>query len=144
MKLCSAVAVAVVMAGRSSAFCVAPTSPLSRESVRVFANKASETVSPTWENPPDYEDPGMMKLTDAELKAQSEALDALAARWQRLRDLKDWEDSKLTGFSEQAEIINGRSAMFFIVVGLLTEYWTGQSIPEQITTLLRITGVLSL
>ena len=45
------------------------------------------------------------------------------------RDARSW--------SEQAEIINGRSAMFFIVVGLLTELWTGQSIPEQVVTMAR-------
>ena len=30
--------------------------------------------------------------------------------------------------------------MFFLVVGLLTEYWTGQSIPDQVVTMARILG----
>ena len=50
----------------------------------------------------------------------------------------------MTGFSEQAEIVNGRTAMFFLVVGLLTELWTGQSIPDQIFTMLRVGGFVGL
>uniref|UniRef100_A0A7S3NKX5 High light inducible protein n=1 Tax=Aureoumbra lagunensis TaxID=44058 RepID=A0A7S3NKX5_9STRA len=91
-----------------------------------------------------YQNPGRMSLDDITLAKQTTALDALSTRWQRQKDLRDWEGSKLIGFSEQAEIINGRSAMFFIVVGLLTEYWTGQSIPEQIATMLRIAGFIEL
>ena len=45
---------------------------------------------------------------------------------------------RVWGLTEQAEIINGRTAMFFLVVGLLTEYWTGQSIPDQVFTMLRV------
>lgn len=96
------------------------------------------------EEQPAYENPGRMELSELELARQSRDLDALEARWERISELVDWEQSKLTGFSEQAEIINGRAAMFFIVVGLLTEYWTGQSIPQQVLTLLRVTGVVGL
>ena len=72
------------------------------------------------------------------LAKQSTALDQLTARWDSKKDFRSWEDSRMTGFSEQAEIINGRTAMFFLVVGLLTEYWTGQSIPDQVFTMLRV------
>ena len=59
--------------------------------------------------------------------------DAFASQWMIMRDRREYEESRLTGFSEQAEIINGRTAMFFLVTGLLTEYWTGQTIPEQVS-----------
>lgn len=91
-----------------------------------------------------YENPGRVVLNEMTLAKQARDLDALSAKWNRQREIVEWESSKLTGFSEQAEIINGRAAMFFIVTGLLTEYWTGQSIPEQVITLLRTTGVIGL
>lgn len=107
-------------------------------SVRRSHVRCLETMDKTTENP------GKAVLDEMAMAKQSSDLDALAANWQRKRELVEWESSKLTGFSEQAEIINGRAAMFFIVTGLLTEYWTGQSIPEQIVTLLRTTGVIGL
>jgi hypothetical protein len=82
--------------------------------------------------------PGMAELDEITLARQTTALESLAAGWSRRREFRSWEDSRMTGFSEQAEIINGRMAMFFLVVGLLTEYWTDQSIPDQIFTMLRV------
>jgi hypothetical protein len=81
---------------------------------------------------------GMAELDGITLARQTTALESLAAEWSRRREFRSWEDSRMTGFSEQAEIINGRMAMFFLVVGLLTEYWTDQSIPDQIFTMLRV------
>ena len=95
-------------------------------------------------NTPAYDNPAMMVLDEVELAKQARDLDLLAARWQRIRDLKDWESSKLVGFSVEAEIINGRAAMFFLIVGLLTELWTGQNIPQQVATLGRILGIIEL
>ena len=46
------------------------------------------------------------------------------------------------GFVPVAEIVNGRLAMFFLVTGLLTEYWTGVSLPGQVEEMLRISGVI--
>lgn len=37
-----------------------------------------------------------------------------------------------------------RSAMFGITVGILTEYWTGQSIPQQVETFAQLLGLLPL
>lgn len=37
-----------------------------------------------------------------------------------------------------------RSAMFGITVGMLTELWTGQSIPQQIETFAQLLGLLPL
>jgi len=34
--------------------------------------------------------------------------------------------------------------MFFLVVGLLTEYWTGVSFTGQIEEMLRVTGVIGM
>ena len=82
--------------------------------------------------------PGKQVIDDITLAKQSTALDKLAASWDRRKEFRSWEASRMTGFSEEAEIINGRTAMFFLVVGLLTEYWTGQSIPDQVFTLLRV------
>jgi hypothetical protein len=39
---------------------------------------------------------------------------------------------------------NGRFAMFFLVVGLLTEYWTGVTFPGQIEEMLRVGGFIEL
>ena len=82
--------------------------------------------------------PGKQVIDDITLAKQSTALDKLAASWDRRKEFRSWEASRMTGFSEEAEIINGRTAMFFLVVGLLAEFWTGQSIPDQIFTMLRV------
>ena len=42
-----------------------------------------------------------------------------------------------SGWGPSPEIINGRSAMFFIIVGLVTEYYTGRSLPQQVYTMLQ-------
>jgi hypothetical protein len=34
--------------------------------------------------------------------------------------------------------------MFFITVGILTEYWTGQSFPQQVETMASVIGLLPL
>jgi len=88
--------------------------------------------------------PGKSELDEMTAAKQISDLDSLSARWQRQKDLREWEESRLTGWSEQAEIINGRSAMFFLIVGLLTELWTGQSIPEQVVTMARVGGFIGL
>merc|ERR1712129_559409 len=88
--------------------------------------------------------PGADKIPEMELVKQSNQLDALSADWGRKKEFVTWEDERMTGFSEQAEIVNGRTAMFFLVVGLLTELWTGQSIPDQIFTMLRVGGFVGL
>ena len=42
----------------------------------------------------------------------------------------------------KAETVNGRLAMFFLLVGLITEYFTGESLPQQTLTMLRTLGVV--
>ena len=116
--------------------------PITR-SPRRLASTADEAVTaePAPAAPPapvQSTAPGKQVIDDITLAKQSTALDKLAASWDRRKEFRSWEASRMTGFSEEAEIINGRTAMFFLVVGLLTEYWTGQSIPDQVFTMLRV------
>jgi hypothetical protein len=86
--------------------------------------------------------PGKRTLNDIELAQQVTALSALEDKWRKQREYAEYEDSKNVGFVPKAELINGRTAMFFLVTGLLTEYWTGISLPGQVEEMLRIAGVI--
>lgn len=88
--------------------------------------------------------PGKGKLNQLELAEQATALGGLEDKWRKERDYESFKDSAKTGFVPKAELLNGRTAMFFLVTGLLTEYWTGISIPGQVEELLRISGVIGL
>ena len=67
---------------------------------------------------------------------------ALEKKWRNVRLDEEYEEKRLTGWSKQAEMYNGRFAMFFLVTGLLTEKWTGVTFPGQIEELLRTTGFI--
>jgi hypothetical protein len=54
----------------------------------------------------------------------------------------DYQDSIRSGFGPAPEAINGRAAMFFILVGLITEYYTGQSVPQQVYTMLQTLAIV--
>lgn len=82
------------------------------------------------------------ELNEVELAEQVRALDTLADQWRSEVAQQKFDKAQLLGFCDQAEIINARFAMFFVATGLLTEYWTGQSIPQQVLTMLETTGVL--
>jgi hypothetical protein len=86
--------------------------------------------------------PGKVVLGELELAAQVTALDKLEEKWRKQRQSKEYDAARLLGWTEQAETYNGRYAMFFLVVGLLTEYWTGFSMPEQVEEMLRIGGII--
>jgi len=86
--------------------------------------------------------PGRRVMNEIELAEQVRALDALEAKWINRRDQEMYEDSLNVGWVPRAEIINGRTAMFFLVTGLLTEYWTGLSMPGQVEEMLRIGGFI--
>ena len=60
--------------------------------------------------------PGKAVIDDITLAKQSTALDKLAASWDRRKEFRSWEASRMTGFSEEAEIINGRTAMFLSLI----------------------------
>lgn len=86
--------------------------------------------------------PGKVVLNEIELAEQATKLGKLEDKWRRDREISEYEDSAKIGFVEGAEKLNGRAAMFFLVTGLLTEYWTGISMPGQVEEMLRIGGII--
>ena len=129
-------AAAVIALALSANALVAPVRHPTRRAYSTAAD--AEPAAPAAPAPVQSTAPGKAVIDDITLAKQSTALDKLAASWDRRKEFRSWEASRMTGFSEEAEIINGRTAMFFLVVGLLTEFWTGQSIPDQIFTMLRV------
>lgn len=86
--------------------------------------------------------PGKIVLDDVTLAKQVTALDKLESQWRKERLQKEYEDSRKVGWVGEAELLNGRFAMFFLVTGLLTELWTGVSLPGQVEEMLRVGGVI--
>ena len=86
--------------------------------------------------------PGKMQLNEIELAQQVTELTKLEDKWRNERLDTEYEESQKIGFVEGAETLNGRFAMFFLVTGLLTELWTGQTMPQQVEEILRIAGVI--
>ncbi|KAJ1636275.1 hypothetical protein T492DRAFT_960759 [Pavlovales sp. CCMP2436] len=81
-------------------------------------------------------------LNDIELAEQITALDKAAKELRQSTADSAYDNAQLLGWCAAAQTYNGRFAMFFFVVGLLTEQFTGQSVPQQIVTMLRVSGVL--
>ncbi|CAB9522485.1 High light inducible protein [Seminavis robusta] len=86
--------------------------------------------------------PGKVVLDDVTLAQQVTALDQLETKWRKDRLRAEYDDSKKVGFVGEAELLNGRFAMFFLATGLLTELWTGISLPGQVEEMLRIGGFI--
>merc|ERR1712032_229533 len=86
--------------------------------------------------------PGKIVMGEIELAKQVTALDKLEEKWRKERLYAEYEAGRKTGWVEEAEILNSRTAMFFLVTGLLTEYWTEYSIPDQVEEMLRIAGLI--
>jgi len=86
--------------------------------------------------------PGKVVLNEVQLAAQVSALGKLEDKWRKERQNREYDQARILGWTEQAETFNGRFAMFFLVVGLLTEYWTGVTIPGQIEEMLRVGGFI--
>jgi hypothetical protein len=86
--------------------------------------------------------PGKTVMNQIELAKQVTALGKLEDKWRKEREEVEFEGAKKTGFVEIAELANGRFAMFFLVTGLLTELWTGYSMPGQVEEMLRIGGFI--
>merc|ERR1711981_927085 len=82
--------------------------------------------------------------TQTEIASQRVALQTLETKYSKITSSKKYDASRILGFTEKAERYNSRFAMFFLVVGLLTELWTGVSIPGQVEVLLRAFGVIGL
>mmetsp|Transcript_19845 Transcript_19845/g.39712 ORF Transcript_19845/g.39712 Transcript_19845/m.39712 type:complete len:171 (-) Transcript_19845:156-668(-) len=117
--------------------------------VRLLSSEVNET------EPPEQKEYGLLDpssrppnplapLNEIELSAQRTALGSLESSWRMQREREEYEAARLLGWTKQAETYNGRFAMFFLVVGLLTEYWTGVSLPGQIEEMLRVAGVIDM
>jgi hypothetical protein len=86
--------------------------------------------------------PGKIVINEVELAAQVTELTKLEDAYRKVRKEKEYTQARIIGFVPQAEMYNGRAAMFFLVVGLLTELWTGISIPGQIEEMARVGGFI--
>ena len=86
--------------------------------------------------------PGKIVVGDVELAAQVTALTKLEEGYRKTRQAKEYEEARIIGWVPKAETYNGRFAMFFLAVGLLTEYWTGITIPGQIEEMARVGGFI--
>jgi hypothetical protein len=86
--------------------------------------------------------PGKMVVSELELAEQSTKLGLLEEKYKKVRLAEDYGDARILGWTTRAETFNGRFAMFFLTVGLLTEYWTGVTIPGQIEEMLRVGGFI--
>lgn len=85
-----------------------------------------------------YDEP----MSEMELAEQSAKLDALAEKWSRRQQMAEAEAAGQIGWVKAAEETNGRFAMFFLPVGLITEYYTGESVPQQVYTLFQTLGLV--
>lgn len=86
--------------------------------------------------------PGKQVLSQEQIAMQAAALGKLEDKWRAQRVIDEYEASINVGWVPTAEMINGRTAMFFLVTGLLTEYWTGISLPGQVEEMLRVGGFI--
>ena len=86
--------------------------------------------------------PGKMVVNEIELARQSTELAKLEDEYKKVRLQEEYDAARILGWTGRAEMFNGRFAMFFLVVGLLTEYWTGVTIPGQIEEMLRVGGFI--
>ena len=86
--------------------------------------------------------PGKIVLSDLEIAEQVTAMSKLEEQFRKDRLQVEYDDARILGWTGQAETFNGRSAMFFLVVGLLTEYWTGITFPGQVEEMLRVGGFI--
>lgn len=86
--------------------------------------------------------PGKIVLNEIDLAKQVTELNKLEEKWRKERQIEEYEESRTVGWVGNAELLNGRVAMFFLATGLLTEYWTGISMPGQVEEMLRIGGFI--
>jgi len=86
--------------------------------------------------------PGKYFLSEEEIIKKEKILKDLSDKWKKDRIQRQIHENKLFGFSKNSEIINGRFAMFFLMTGILTEYWTNRNIPAQIEIIIRTLGLL--
>lgn len=90
----------------------------------------------------EAEIPGKMRLNELQVAEQRTSLDKYTMQLRKKKMAEDREAARLFGWVPFAETLNGRLAMFFIVTGVLTEYWTGYTLPQQVELMLRTLGVI--
>ena len=83
-------------------------------------------------------------LSNIELAAQVADLRKLKEMWRKEQVMIEYKDARILGQTGMAEMYNSRYAMFFLVVGLLTKYWTGVTTPGQVEEMLRIDRFIGL
>ncbi|CAN8067494.1 unnamed protein product [Agarophyton chilense] len=117
------------------------TDPERPKNVQASDPPPSEPVTPP---EPVFEEqvPGKIQLDEITLAKQRTALEEYSRQLRAKRLEEEREASRLFGWVPYAETLNGRLAMFFILTGLLTEYWTGYTLPEQVELMLRTLGIL--
>jgi hypothetical protein len=81
-------------------------------------------------------------MSELELSEQEAKLKALSDKWSKREQQTEFEATIRSGWGPAPEILNGRFAMFFIIVGLVTEYYTGQSVPQQVYTMLQTLAIV--
>ena len=90
-----------------------------------------------------YNSDPLMPTSDFERAEIDAKLDRLADKWEEREEDISMESGKQLGWAQSSEQVNGRLAMFFLLTGLVTEYYTGQSLPQQVGTMLETLGVTS-
>ncbi|CAM9167390.1 unnamed protein product [Heterosigma akashiwo] len=93
---------------------------------------------------PDDQIPGKITLSAEEEAEQEKALKEIALVLKEESIQKKILESQLFGFTEVAETVNGRMAMSGFVIGLTVEWWTGNSIPQQLVNIGQVLGLVPL
>eukprot|EP00964_Phaeocystis_antarctica_P145646 scaffold111756_cov90-Phaeocystis_antarctica.AAC.4 len=109
----------------------------------VIQDRPNAMIDPSQTTPePGYDNPGKMEVNEIEMVERTAKLDALAAKWRKRQEQLEWDQGLNVGWVFKAEVTNGRLGMFFLIVGLITEYYTGESLPQQTLTMFRTLGVI--
>ena len=106
----------------------------------VIEDRPAAVVDPSLATPEEgYENPGKIVVNEIEIAELSEVY---GQQWRRRQEQLERDQGLNVGWVFKAETINGRLAMFFLIVGLITEYYTGESIPQQTLTMFRTLGII--
>mmetsp|Transcript_23042 Transcript_23042/g.30088 ORF Transcript_23042/g.30088 Transcript_23042/m.30088 type:complete len:156 (+) Transcript_23042:86-553(+) len=93
---------------------------------------------------PEGEIPGKIILSPEESEEQERELKKIAMILKEESIERKYEEARLFGWTGKAEIINGRMAMIGIMSGLTVEWWTGNSIPQQLVNMGQVLGIIPL
>lgn len=140
-----AVALAVLVLSPASAF----RTPVRARGVARTSLKAVEESVPS---APEKDAMGFPVVSDDPREAlptdyvdkQTVVLEELRKDFLREKFAAEDEEAKTLGWTKSAEIWNSRAAMFGITTGLLTEYWTGESVVDQVVDIFKVLGFVEL